>query len=181
MTKSLFILVLFVLNLTVFAQERKKNDVEIKSLKLAKHELKFGILKPVLNEAVEVTYEYVATHKLGFGLAILFNTDKTNSFQEDFAVTPFARFYFQDPTKQSGNGLFLEGFGKYIEGRYTGLNESSIPYTSTSLGLGAGYKWLFKTGLIIEPVVGFSKTLAPKDSAAPGGGLRGDVALGYRF
>ena len=181
MRHCLYILIALIISAPAFAQDASMGTTYSKNSKLNKHEIKLGVIKPIAYKAIEFTYEFVASNKFGFGLAILNNTDKTNDFKEDFTITPFARFYFQDPSKQLGNGLFLEGFGKYVSGRYKGLNESEIAYKTTAIGLGGGYKWLLKSGFIIEPVVGFSTALAPKDVAAPSGGLRADIALGYRL
>lgn len=148
---------------------------------VGKHELKIDILKPIVFQTIEITYEFIKTNKLGFGTSILINTDQTNRFTEDFSVSPFARFYFQDPSKQNGNGIFIEGFGKYITGRYRVLDDNDMNYTSTSVGLGVGYKWLFKTGLIIEPIVGFSQSINRSNNDAPTGNLRSDISVGYRF
>lgn len=151
------------------------------SKKVGKHELKFDIIKPFSYQAFEVTYEFIKLNKLGFGISVLSNQDKTNRFNEDFSISPFARFYFQNPNKQSGNGLFLEGFGKYIEGRYRVLDDKDLNYTSTAVGLGLGYKWLFNIGIILEPIVGFSQSVNRSNIDAPTGNLRSDFSVGYRF
>ena len=181
MLKSFYFLTILLFNLSSSAQDTIKKVVPAKKVMSGKHELKVGIIKPLAYQAIETTYEYIASNKFGFGTAVLFNTDKSNTYQEDFSVTPFARFYFQDPKMQYGNGLFLEGFGKYISGRYKGLNDIDIAYDVTAVGLGGGYKYLFKSGLLIEPVIGFSQAIARKDIASPGGGLRADLSVGYRF
>ncbi len=181
MKKHRILLIISFFSLFAFSQEQNNDTTGSDNKVIGKHEIKFGIIKPLLYSAFEVSYEFVATHKFGFGTTFLFNTDKTNSYQEDFSVTPFARFYFQDPKLQKGDGLFLEGFGTYVSGRYKGLNDVDLAYNTTAVGLGAGHKWLFASGLIIEPVAGFSQALARADSASPIGGLRADVFVGYRF
>lgn len=189
MKKIVYLLSFACLPFSVFAQTTKKNivksrdssAVESKRIKVDKHELKIGVIKPLFYQTIELTYEYIPFSKLGFGTSILFNTDKTNRFSEDFSLTPFARFYFQNPNLQNGNGLFLEGFGKYISGRYRELNDVDVKYNSTALGLSIGYKWLFKSGFLIEPVLGFSQSISRTNDAAAGGNLRSDISVGYRF
>lgn len=159
------------------------NSISVKrnSKKVDKHELKIDIIKPIVYQTIGITYEFIKINKLGFGTSILFNTNQTNRFTEDFSISPFARFYFQNPSKQNGNGLFIEGFGKYIEGRYRVLDDKDMDYTSTTVGLGLGHKWLFKSGLIIEPILGFSKSINRSNIDAPIGNLRSDISVGYRF
>jgi len=190
MKNLIYFLMIICLHFSAFAQISKKNVVkkpkdsittESKRIKVDKHELKIGVLKPIIYQTIEVTYEYIPFSKLGFGTSVLFNTDKTNRFTEDFSITPFARFYFQDPNLQNGNGLFLEGFGKYISGRNRELNDIDVEYNSTAVGLSVGYKWLFKSGLIIEPVLGFSQSITRSNTAAAVGNLRSDISIGYRF
>lgn len=189
MKKIITVLVLTCAIFNGYSQENQKEKIDLNdsiiakntSKKVGRHELKFDIIKPIAYQAIEITYEFIKLNKLGFGASILFNADKTNRFNEDFSIAPFARFYFQNPNKQSGNGLFLEGFGKYIIGRYRVLDDKDVDYNSTAVGLGVGYKWLFKSGLIVEPILGFSQSISRSNIEAPTGNLRSDISVGYRF
>ncbi len=148
-----------------------------------KHEVKVGAIKLLAGPIFEGTYEYIQNRDFTFGVSLLGNLDKGNDYYEDFSVTPFARFYFQETKEFGAKGFFVEGFAKYSSGRNTAddwVDEESEKYTAAALGISLGKKWINRTGFVFEVLVGVGRTLGNSD-AAPDAIFRGDLNLGYRF
>jgi hypothetical protein len=155
------------------AQE-KSNDLNSR-----KHEVKLGAIKMLSATIFEGTYEYIQSKDFTYGASLLFNLDKPNDYTENFSITPFARFYFQETKEYGAKGFFVEGFGKYTEGKRI-IYSSNAEYNTTAIGLGLGKKWVNKTGFVFEILVGGARTLGNSD-VAPDALLRGDLNIGYRF
>lgn len=147
-----------------------------------KHEIKVGALKLLSGPILEGTYEYIHTADFTFGSSLLFNLDKQNDYPEDFSITPFARFYFQESKEYGAQGFFVEGFAKYTSGRdtFNGNNDNTENYNAAALGISLGKKWFNRTGFVFEVLIGVGRTLGNSD-AAPNAIFRGDLNLGYRF
>ena len=146
-----------------------------------KHEIKVGAVKLLAGPILEATYEYIQTADFTYGASILVNFDKGTDYYEDFAVTPFARFYFQEKKEYGAKGFFVEGFGKYSTGNYQwDLYDTEQNYSAVSLGLALGKKWINRTGFVFEILVGAGRTLGDNDNK-PEATFRGDLNLGYRF
>jgi hypothetical protein len=167
---------LILLSFSVFSQEKKSNSIFDR-----KHEVKIGAIKLLAGSILEGTYEYIQTKDFTFGSSLLVNFDKKNDYLEDFAITPFARFYFQESKEFGAKGFFVEGFGKYSSGRKTYfLNDSQLKYNATSIGLSLGKKWINNSGFVFEPLLGFGRVLG-KSENAPDATFRFDLFIGYRF
>ena len=152
-----------------------------KTLGERKHEVKIGAIKLLAGVILEGTYEYIKNEDLTFGVSILGNLDTENDYPEDFAVTPFVRFYFQETKQYGANGFFVEGFGKYSVGKYNGdYMGVEEDYSAPAIGLALGKKWVNKTGFVFEILAGAGRTLGNTDSA-PEATFRGDFNIGYRF
>ena len=159
-----------------------------------KHEIKVGGVKLIAGGIVEATYEYLHSPYFTYGASILGNLDKNNGYPEDFAVTPFARFYFTESKEYGAKGFFVEGFAKYITGHeyyydydsYTGPDgeyiyneyERKDSYNTVSAGLALGWKWVNHAGFVFEVLVGAGNNF---NSSAPEASFRGDLNIGYRF
>ena len=154
---------------------------ERSSILTRKHEVKVGAVKLLAGPIFEGTYEYIHARDLTFGVAVLANLNTQNDYYEDFSITPFARFYFQEHKDFGGKGFFVEGFGKYSTGHNVFRDYEEAPkYSAAAVGLSLGYKWINRTGFVIEILTGFGRTLGNSD-AAPDALFRGDLNLGYRF
>ncbi|HEX8574988.1 MAG TPA: hypothetical protein VF677_01705, partial [Flavobacterium sp.] len=122
-----------------------------------------------------------------FGASLLVNLDSGNDYFENFSITPFARFYFQETKEFGAKGFFVEGFGKYSIGNRERLNYyydyidlDKENYSAASLGIALGKKWINRTGFVFEVLIGAGRTLGNTD-VAPDVMFRGDLNLGYRF
>ncbi len=182
--KNICIVLFLVSALNVFAQ--------VNSSKTAldrKHEVKVGAVKLLVGPILEGTYEYVYSNDFTFGSSVLvsFVSDKTY-YAEDFSISPFARFYFQEKKDYGANGFFVEGFLKYSTGKYNiydgyYLYENEIEptkYSVAAAGFSLGKKWINKSGFVFEILAGAARTLG-NSQKAPEYFFRGDFNIGYRF
>ncbi len=172
----------------ISAQEDKK------ALNERKHEIKIGGLKLIGATIFEGTYEYIQTKDFTFGASVLVDLSSENDeWYEDFSVTPFARFYFQESKEYGAKGFFVEGFGKFVLGKDYNYDyifnsitntydevEDSDKFTSGAVGLSIGKKWINNSGFVFEILVGGGRSIGGND-ATPDGFFRGDFNIGYRF
>lgn len=176
MKKLLVIIVLFV-SVFGFAQEKVKGSILSR-----KHEIKVGAIKLLAGPILEGTYEYIYSKDFTYGTSVLISLDSKNYYDEEFSVTPFARFYFQETKEYGAQGFFVEGFAKYLSGKYSpAIFSNNIPksYSTTALGLGLGKKWFNSSGFVFEVLVGVGRTIGGGEQ--PDAIFRGDIGLGYRF
>ncbi len=163
-------------------------DYEIPS-----HEIRVGTVKLALGGIFEGGYEYIYQPRHGFGFNVLVNMDPKeadDSYYEDFALSPYYRFYFLKTKNYWGKGLFAEGFANFYSGRemlrdrdlnnpIIVLNEKEHRYFETALGLAIGQKWVYQSGFVMELKIGVgSSLLGNSDQNA---NFKGDLSLGYRF
>ncbi|WP_395043684.1 hypothetical protein [Flavobacterium sp.] len=179
MKEIYIILCLFVFSIGI-AQEPQKTK---KTLSEKKHEVKLGAIKMLAGPIFEGTYEYIKSKDFTYGSSLLVNLNTGNDYPEDFSITPFARFYFQETKEYGAYGFFVEGFGKYSSGNYYNnysINNSKTKYNAAALGLSLGKKWVNNSGFVFEILVGAGRTLGNSDSI-PDAIFRGDLNIGYRF
>lgn len=157
----------------------KKDNVSIFN---RKHEIKVGAIHLLGGPILEGTYEYIYSKDFTYGTSVLVSLNSKEYYAEEFSVTPFARFYFQETKEYGAQGFFVEGFGKYLQGKYN-LNifntSNPKPYSAGALGLGLGKKWFNSSGFVFEVLVGVGRTIGGGDQ--PDAVFRGDIGLGYRF
>lgn len=179
MRKILFVLPLLIA-FVCQSQEKKTKDFDSK-----KHEIKFGAIKMLAGPIFEGTYEYIYSKDFTFGSSILVNLQSDSSYNEDFSITPFARFYFQETQEYGAKGFFVEGFAKYVSGKneiynYNIYGSSRVNYSAGALGISLGKKWVNHSGFVLELLGGVGRTLG-NSKVAPGAYFRGDINIGYRF
>lgn len=178
--KNFLLVAVLIVSAFGFGQEKEKNKVSIFS---RKHEIKFGAVNLLAGPILETTYEHIYSKDFTFGSSILLSLDSTNYYNEEFSVTPFARFYFQETKEYGAQGFFVEGFAKYFSGRYIPYSQGFAnpkAFSSVALGIGLGKKWINSSGFVFETLVGVGRTLGSSDSK-PSAVFRGDLSLGYRF
>lgn len=165
---------LFVTLSITYTIAQEKND----SFELKRHEIKAGAIKLLSGPVFEGTYEYIYSRDFTFGSSLLININ--TDWYEDFSITPFARFYFQETKEYGAKGFFVEGFAKYSIGKYDKENDFLKDYSAAALGISLGKKWINKTGFVFEILFGFGRTLG-NSTVAPDAIFRGDFNIGYRF
>jgi hypothetical protein len=181
MKKITFLLLL--LSATVMLAQETKTSVFSK-----KNEIKIGGIKLLSGPILEGTYEYIHSNDFTYGSSVLLDLDQSNNYAEDFSITPFARFYFQETKEYGAQGFFVEGFAKYVNGkRSVGYLDDLFNYYETkekfdagALGLSLGKKWINRSGFVFEILVGAGRTLGNQD-IVPDAFFRGDLFVGYRF
>lgn len=180
--KKLLVLISFSFSIASFCQETPIEKPKESSIFNRKHELKAGGIKLLAGPIFEATYEYIHSKNFTYGSSILVSLEKNSDYPEDFSITPFARFYFQETKEYGANGFFVEGFGKYVTGRWnTGLfTEEENKYTAAALGLSLGKKWINSSGFVFELLIGAGRMLGGGENT-PDAVFRGDLNIGYRF
>ena len=177
--KNILVIIVLFASAFGFAQEKDKDKASVFS---RKHELKVGAIHLLGGPILEGTYEYIYSKDFTYGTSVLISMDSKNDYDEEFSVTPFARFYFQETKEYGAQGFFVEGFAKYLSGKYSpAIFSNNIPksYSTTALGLGLGKKWFNSSGFVFEVLVGVGRTIGGGDQ--PDVVFRGDIGLGYRF
>jgi hypothetical protein len=173
-------LLIAALLITAFGFSQDKDKVSIFK---RKHEIKIGAIKLLAGPILEGTYEYIYSKDFTFGSSILVSLDESDYYNEEFSITPFARFYFQETKEYGAQGFFVEGFAKYFSGKYDQYNLfGSAPkeFSAAALGIGVGKKWINSSGFVFETLIGFGRTLGGADYK-PEAVFRGDLSIGYRF
>jgi hypothetical protein len=183
--KKLFVLLCFTSSLACFCQETSTDKPTKTSIFERKHEIKVGAVKLLAGPIFEGTYEYIQSKNFTYGSSILINLTKNSDYTEDFSVTPFARFYFQETKEYGAKGFFVEGFAKFFTGKYTPENlynggPTEENYSAGALGLALGKKWINSSGFVFETLVGVGRTIGSGASNIDAV-FRGDLSLGYRF
>ena len=138
-----------------------------------KHEFKINAAYTVLG-LPEIAYEYAVDSRISWGFNFGYATDK-DDFNYTMYFQPYYRYYLG---LKPNLGLFAE----VNAGIYHRDNNIAPQKTVLGLGFGAGYKYYFRSGFMIETIVGLERSLLDIDGARdaflfPGFGLN----IGYRF
>lgn len=182
MKKILFLLLTLSAS-TIFGQEIAKKNTKILSER--KHEIKIGAIKLLAGPIFEGTYEYIYSKDFTFGSSILLDLQNQNAWDENFSLSPFARFYFQENKEYGAKGFFVEGFAKLAVGKnelYKEIysNYKSEKFTAGVLGISLGKKWINHSGFVFESLIGFGRSIGNTNNT-PDVFFRGDLNIGYRF
>lgn len=178
--KKTIVLLALICNVLAFGQESSSISLSEK-----KHEIKLGAIKLLAGPIFEGTYEYIYSKDFTFGSSVLIDLQNENVWDENFSITPFARFYFQETKEYGAKGFFAEGFLKIASGETElyeelSLNNTAEKFTAAALGLSVGRKWVNHSGFVFETLIGLGRTIGNSDNA-PDVFFRGDLSLGYRF
>jgi hypothetical protein len=181
--KKIIVSLALICSVLAFGQET--NEKKSTGISDRKHEIKVGAIKLLAGPIFEGTYEYIYSKDFTFGSSMLIDLQKDNAWDENFSLTPFARFYFQETKEYGAKGFFAEGFLKIAAGETElyeelSLNNTAEKFTAAALGLSVGRKWVNHSGFVFETLIGLGRTLGNSDHA-PDVFFRGDLSLGYRF
>ena len=130
------IIVQFALICSIIAFGQETDQKKSIALSDRKHEIKVGAIKLLAGPIFEGTYEYIYSKDFTFGSSVLIDLQKENVWDENFSITPFARFYFQETKEYGAKGFFAEGFLKIASGEtelYEELSLNNFP-RSNSIG-----------------------------------------------
>lgn len=183
------VLLIALVSMCCYAQTATDSTANIQD---KKHEIKIGAVKLLAGPIFEGTYEYIYSRDFTFGSSVLVNFVSDNGYPEDFSVTPFARFYFQESKEYGAKGFFVEGFAKYALGHtyethytYTGIDTYDLydekkTYNIGAVGLALGKKWVNNSGFVFEILAGGGRAFGNSEGS-PEAVFRGDLNIGYRF
>ncbi|MDO5970589.1 DUF3575 domain-containing protein [Flavivirga aquimarina] len=181
--KKTFLMIIFLFSLfTVKAQSQ--NDT-ISNPFEKKNDVKLNLYFTTLG-LFEATYERNINRKSSMGITGLYVFSKKNDEDTNFLISPFYRRYFG---KKYASGFFVEGFGTFgstdgkqltdMNGNIT-LNEGP-DVLDLSLGLSFGCKWITKSRIIFEVLVGMGGNLFNADKTDHDVINRRAISVGYRF
>jgi hypothetical protein len=137
-------------------------------------ELRINGLALLAGPALDVSYERILSSSSGIGAGLFLGLSGDNFGSQNFALTPFYRFYFFDLKDYGARGFFVETFTSFASVRsYDG---GSLPFPEGdfeepkqkdlfqwSLGFAAGRKWVNKRGFSFEFFLGLGRYLLNTD------------------
>lgn len=156
-----------------------------------KNEIKLNMLYFLLG-AVEVSYERNLNEYSSLGTSILINTNDSEFWDLNYAITPYYRLFFG---KKPAQGFFFEGFGmlnSYKEYEYWSYynpengdyfyDESTSNATSFALGVAVGGKFILREKFLTEISGGIGRNFIDNSAyvdytIVP----RFSISVGYRF
>lgn len=167
---------------TVNGQNQKDT---ISGLYEKKNEVKLNAYFTALG-LFEATYERNLNRTSSIGITGLYPFSQKNDEDTNFLISPFYRRYFG---KKYASGFFIEGFGTFgstdgkqltdMDGNLT-LNEGP-DVLDFSLGLSIGSKWVTKSGISFEVMVGLGLHLFNSNKTDHNSVNRRALSIGYRF
>ena len=152
------------------------------------HEIRLNALDLVLHPAVHVYYERVVDESNGYGVSLFANFGDDDTTYQNFAVTPYYRFYFLNRKDYGANGLFVEVFSSF-----SSVNFYDYWYDSQtkdkdefqfSMGIALGKKWVNRNGFSFEAFVGVGRYFINRKTdnyGHPEAHGRVGLAIGKRF
>jgi hypothetical protein len=183
--KKILITCFFLSCFTIYSQEEQE------PVEFNKNEIKLNMLYFLLG-AVEVSYERNLNEYSSIGTSVLINTNDSEFWDLNYAITPYYRLFFG---KKPAQGFFFEGFGmlnSYKEYEYWSYYNPEIDYyfyeessrntTSFAIGVAVGGKFVLRERFVTEISGGIGRnfinnseyndyTIVPRFS----------ISLGYRF
>ncbi|MBK5210120.1 MAG: DUF3575 domain-containing protein [Flavobacteriaceae bacterium] len=168
---------LFIVSLSLFAQENESGQ----------NELKINMSNLIGFTWLDITYERLINEESSFGVGTLVSLDnKTEGLDEyrTFSLTPYYRQFFSSKYAQ---GFFVEAFTMLHSGKDYNYYSNSEPYdtrveekyTDLAVGISVGGKWVSRRGFVAEVYAGIGRDLLNQSDMEVVG--RGGVSIGYRF
>ncbi|MCH1547008.1 MAG: hypothetical protein L7S44_00445 [Flavobacteriaceae bacterium] len=193
------LMLFFVLSLTSYSQEdtqkveivKTNEQIEEFTEKIGKNEFKLDFLDLLVFPALSVGYEKINNSSTAFGSTLFLNLGGSDSdWNDNFAITPYYRFYFLESEDYGGYGVFAEVFTKFAFGEAEVYNENSNTYNEDNyfdmaLGLAVGRKWINRNGYTLETLLGVGRNLFYDDSSdsidRSQASARLNISIGKRF
>lgn len=176
--KRIVCIVFMLVSTLAFAQETENTSGKNRS------EIKLNALSLALG-AIDFEFERTINRKSSIGFSFLSNlrgSDDYVGLNNQNSISGFYRYYFG---RKYASGIFVEGFGMYntVE-NFVGLAFNQKRGYETvhdfGLGLGIGYKWVSRKGLVIQSNFALGKNLLNANAGEPVIGKIG-VSIGWRF
>ena len=182
--KKIIYIILVTISFSSFAQTDTSSVQTREISTIAKNEFKIDAFDLAFLSTLDISYERVHNSSMGYGVSLLLNFNKEDTFNDKFAITPFFRMYFFNKQDYGAKGFFAEVYSKFTSGEnreyFLSDEEQTKDYFDISLGMGLGWKWVNKNGFILEISLGGGRYLG-LDKNSPELSARGGVSFGYRF
>ncbi len=165
--KKILIIPLFILSLGVSAQEEVTKVEIVNQFQevniLEKNEIRLNALDLLIHPALHVYYERVVSESSGYGASLFVNFGDHDATNQNFAFTPYYRFYFLNRKDYGASGLFVEAFSSFSSvnfGDYwfidDGITKNADEF-QFSMGVGLGKKWVNRSGFTFEVFAGVGR------------------------
>ena len=189
----------FIISLTSYSQDKiqqvevVKTDTQIEefSKQIGTKEFKLDFLDLLVFPALSVGYEKINDSSTAFGTTLFINLGGEDSdWNDNFAITPYYRFYFLQSEDYGGYGVFAEVFTKFAFGDaevYNEISNTSVDenYFDMALGLAVGRKWINRKGFTLETLFGVGRNLFFDEESDSGdrsaASARFNISIGKRF
>ncbi|MGB0375975.1 MAG: DUF3575 domain-containing protein [Flavobacteriaceae bacterium] len=152
------------------------------------HEIRLNVLSLLAGPVIDTSYERIPNASSSYGLSMLINLSDNDFTYQNFALTPYYRFYFLDRKDYGARGTYVELFSSLssVENYYD-YYDIGYPYRGTSdnsfqisLGAGIGRKWVNRKGYSFELNFGVGRYLLNTDSMEEAH-IRTGFSVGKRF
>ena len=162
-----------------------KTDEQIEefSRSLGLNELKIDFFDLLVFPALTVGYEKINDSSSAFGATLFLNLNggDNSSWNDNFVITPYYRFYFSKSEDYGSKGFFTEVFLKFAFGESRTEN-----YFDIAPGLSLGNKWINRKGFTFEILFGLGRNLLYDPDEYNNDGrstviARAGFAIGKRF
>jgi len=187
MKKITLLSILFIVSLSLFAQENNYQEI------LSKNELKINMSNLIGFKWLELGYERILNEESSIGTSLLFSLDSSSEGLDEyrtFSITPYYRHFFSNKYAQ---GFFVEAFTRLHSGKdytynyvyedfppYSSFeNRNETKYTDFAVGISVGVKWITPRGFLAEIYAGIGRDMLGNSDIEVVG--RGGVSIGYRF
>lgn len=183
--------------LSVFAQEEDEKITKVEIVKdsshefadaFGKHEIRLNALDLVVHPAIHVYYERIVDESNGFGASLFLNFGDNEASYQNFAFTPYYRFYFLNRKDFGASGLFVEVFSSFSSMNFDyysyDIEEKSENEFQFSMGIALGKKWVNRKGFTFETFIGVGRYFIDRDDEnyyGPEAHGRFGLSIGKRF
>ena len=151
-----------------------------------KHEIRINALGLIAGPTIEINYERILNPSSGFGVGMLIDLSDNDFTTQNFAITPYYRFYFLGREDYGAKGTFVEIFSAFAsaENYEDNYNDNGYFYRETnefqiSLGASLGRKWVNQKGYSFEIFIGGGRYLI--QTSGYEAHLRLGFSVGKRF
>ena len=191
MNKILFCSLALMAFLGLYAQEENEPITKVEIVKdsskeyadaFGKHEIRLNALDLVLHPALHVYYERVVDESNGYGISLFANFGDDETTYQEFALTPYYRFYFLNREDFGASGMFVEVFSSFASVNFHKYDSSlkDEGEFQFSMGLALGKKWVNRNGFSFEAFAGVGRYFSNQEGIPAAHGRFG-LTIGKRF
>ena len=192
--KKILLISVCILSFGVYAQEEDNvtkvelvnqfDNVEVSE----KNEIRLNALDLIVHPALSLSYERLVNESNGYGVSIFANFGDDDTTYQNFAITPYYRFYFLNRKDYGASGLFVEAFSSFssvnFHDYWYGSSNTSENEFQFSMGVGLGKKWVNRNGFTFEVLAGVGRYFIDRDTdnySHPEAHGRIGLSIGKRF